>query len=202
MAKNILLQLDYLKINSKRKHWNIYFTVAITDPSDPTKMAVTTFPQSGTINLKKNSNNEIHFEPEGDDGGSGLFVFQHPMPTTGSTQVRVWVMQSRKPLQGVGHILEDIGSFMTQNNGISKLVDKSHVKQPWLLAEKAANAGIGGIGKALANIKDRKLGFVNMDEHFGHTFDSNPEKDFHNTLSTGMGEIGWTWQVLDDTTNN
>ncbi len=66
----------------------------------------------------------------------------------------------------------------------------------WLFAGKAANQGIGGIGNALSKISDRNMGFVNMDEHFDTAILKDGERDYHNTLSTGFAEIGWTWKVI------
>lgn len=198
MAKQIYLQLDYLKILKHRKHWNIYFLVAATSPTDPTKMAITTIPSNkdgNIIKLTKHSDNEIHFVPEGDDGGSGLFVLQQGMPADFSFQVRIWVMQSRRSTREIGNVIKDIGSFLTQNDGIQAVESKFGIKD-WLIADKAINEGIGGIGNALVNIKDRNLGFVNLDEYFGHAFDNDPEKDFHNKVSTGFAELGWTWMVI------
>ncbi|MBX2877442.1 MAG: hypothetical protein KTR30_35300 [Saprospiraceae bacterium] len=199
MAKQILLQIDYLKILRRRKHWNIYFTIATTSPNDPTKMVITALPENGTLKMTSNTNNELHFVPEGDAGGNGLFVFQHDMPAMYSTQVRLWVMQSRKAIHEVGNILHDISNFLSGSEEIRESSTNKGVKQPWLTAAKIANQGIGGVGSALSKLDDRDLGFVNMDEHFGHHYDQNFEQDYHNQVSTGYAEIGWTWQLIEDT---
>ncbi|MEQ9300911.1 MAG: hypothetical protein RIF33_20220 [Cyclobacteriaceae bacterium] len=55
--------------------------------------------------------------------------------------------------------------------------------------------GIGAVGSALSKIKDRQLGFVNMDEHFNGDGEEDEELERKNRLSTGFGEVGWSWVV-------
>lgn len=200
MAKEILLQIDYLKINRYRKHWNIYFILATSDPTNVDKMMITTLPDGDnapTIALRHSSNNEIHFRPEGVEGGDGLFVLKHAMPTDYNAKARLWVMHSRKSLKSVGTILTDISNFMGQVDGIVSNIGVA-MTQPWLIAEKAANKGIGGVGAAIDQLPNtRNLGFVNLDEHFGHEFDKTGERDASNRLSTAYAEVGWTWEVLE-----
>jgi len=197
MAQHILLELDYLKLLRRRKHWNIYFTLATNSPTDPSKMLVTALPGGGTIKMTKGSDNAIHFVPEGDEGGSGLFVFRHEMPIDHSVQVRLWVMQSRKALKEVGKVLEGISGFLSKSTGVTDILSGLGVTQPWITAEKVINKGIGGVGSALDKTGDRNLGFINMDEHFGDIYDKDPERDYHGKVSTGYAEIGWTWRVFN-----
>ncbi len=63
-TQQALLEIDYLKINRHRHNWNLYFVVATGDPSDGTKMAVTTiggFDQKHPIQLRRGSNNQNPF---------------------------------------------------------------------------------------------------------------------------------------------
>jgi len=201
MTKEILLQLDYLKISKKRMHWNIYFVLATSDPNDSSKMMITTLPggkNAPSITIRKSSNNEVHFRPEGENSGDGLLVFRHPMPTDFHAQARLWVMHARKSLPEVGAILKDISNFMTQTDDIVSKVG-APISNTWLIAEKAANKGIGGVSAAIEQLPDhRNLGFVNLGEHFGPEFDKTPDQDMHNTLSTGYAEVGWTWEVIEE----
>ena len=228
MSKQILLQLDYLKINKKRHNWNLYFVIATTDPTTPSKMAITTLSgasQDTPIKLRKASNNEIHFVPEGDAGGTGLIVLQRAMPASYSVQCRIWLMQTRSLTRVVGTALDDISKYLADNSGVQTIANlftpKKDTPTPpvnppppgtpitptlssssnkWVAAGTLANAGIGGVGNALEKIGDRNMGFVNLDEHFGGKIAAGGELDLHNNLSTGFAEIGWTWQVYDEPT--
>lgn len=202
MKIEVTLQLDYLKLHKTRKHWNLYFVFATSDPNNPGKMMLTTLPAGAdapTIKMTHAAHNEIHFQPKGASDGDGMFIFKRDMPDDCSVQARLWMMQSRKSLKAVSTILKDISSFLGAADNIVTKAGGLGIPQPWLVAEKAANKGIGGVSTALANLDGgRNLGFVNLDEHFGAEYDKDAERDFSNTLSTGFAEIGWTWSVIKE----
>ncbi len=197
--QQVILEIDYLKINRRRHNWNLYFVAATGDPSDSTKMAVTTiggFDAKHPIKLRKGSDNQIHFQAEGDQGSNGLIIFQSPIPADYSVQMRFWLMQTRSFSRTLGTALSDISQFISANDGVSTLESDMGINSKWLFAGKSANQGIGGVGKALSQISDRNMGFVNMDEHFDAAILKDGERDYHNNFSTGFAEIGWTWKVF------
>ena len=147
-----------------------------------------------TIQLRKGSNNEIHFQPEGDKDGSGLIMLQRAMPADYSVQMRLWLMQTRNLTRSLGTILTDISNMLPGGSADTSGASLGGSSK-WLYPEKIANQGIGGIGSALSKISDKNMGFVNMDEHFDADIIKDGERDYHNTLSTGFAEIGWTWKV-------
>lgn len=198
-TQQVILEIDYLKINRHRHNWNLYFVAATGDPSDSTKLAVTTiggFDAKHPIKLRKGSGNQIHFQPEGDADGSGLILFQSAMPADYSVQMRLWLMQTHSFSRTLGTALSDIGQYISSNDGVQTLESNAGIPSKWLFAGKAANQGIGGIGKALSQISDRNMGFVNMDEHFDAAILKDGDRDYHNNFSTGFAEIGWTWKVF------
>lgn len=66
---------------------------------------------------------------------------------------------------------------------------------PWV---SVGVKGIGKVGTALSKIKDRQLGFINLDEHFNSDGEADEELERKNKLSTGFGEVGWSWVVESD----
>lgn len=197
-VQKILLQLDYIKILRHRKHWNLYLTIATGVPNDPSKMAITVIPQNGKtdgdlIKLRRSSNNEIHFVPEGDTHGNGLFIFEQDIPDNKMVDVRVWLMQSRKAARKTGDILGEISGYLKQNTVIQDVAGLLGTGSQWAFVENVANDGLTGVGHILSNLSDRNLGFVSMDKLFTADFEQNKEIDLHNKTSTGMAEIGWTW---------
>ena len=73
MAKRIRLEIDRLKVERDRKRWNILFILATEDPQNPSKTVKTTFP-SNPISLRRNDNNEVNFEAEGNGETNGMFA--------------------------------------------------------------------------------------------------------------------------------
>lgn len=198
-SKQVLLELDYLKINRHRRHWNLYFVIATSAPSNNQQMGITTLggiDKDHPIKLRKETHNELHFRPEGDEG-TGLIVLQRAMPEDYSIQARMWLMQSRSGTRELGKILGEINHALEGSTIIKDSEKLLGIRSQWLFANKALNKGIGGVSQALSTIKDRNLGFINMDEHFGDTLLKEGHADLHNNLSTGFAEIGWSWQVFD-----
>ena len=65
---------------------------------------------------------------------------------------------------------------------------------PWLVVAKKA---LPMIGKILGSMKDRDMGFVNMDERFGSEFKTGVKAERHIEFSTGEAKIWWKWSVSE-----
>ena len=203
MAQQILLEIDSLKMLRHRRRWNLYFLVATGDPEDTSKMAITTlsgFDANNPITLRPPAHNEIHFAPENQAGASGLIAMQRAMPADYSVQCRLWLMQTRSEIVEVGHILKSISTYLEGSEVIQDVEKLMGVANQWVFAGKAINKGIGGVSEAISKLKDRNLGFINMDEHFGPEILKTGEIDLHNTLSSGYAELSWTWSVFSPPT--
>lgn len=186
----IRLELNYLDLERNKKSWKIYFVLATEMPDDPGKMVITAVPDGEPIRIRKPADNYISFVPEGREA-DGLFILERGMPEDFSIKARLWVMHSRKSVRNAGDILGEIGSFLGGDSGSEALQVLGGTNQWITLGIK----GIGVVGSALKKMKDRPLGWVNMDEHFNPDGEEDQELERKNNLSTGFGELGWSWVV-------
>ncbi|TRX59943.1 hypothetical protein FNH22_07770 [Fulvivirga sp. M361] len=188
----IRLELNYLDLERNKKRWSLYIVLATDNPEKPGEVVITTLP-SGFIKVRKPAENLVQFEPEG-EGTEGLFVLERDMPSDFSVRARLWLMHSRKGQRDFGEKLSEIGSFLGNSDG-SQLIAALGASNPWV---SVGIQGIGAVGTALSKIKDRQLGFLNLDEHFNANGEEDMELERKNRLSTGFGEVGWSWVVDND----
>ncbi|MEM6523257.1 MAG: hypothetical protein AAF693_05685 [Bacteroidota bacterium] len=186
----IRLELNFLDLERNKKNWKIYFVLATEMPDDPDQMAITVVPNGEPIRIRKPADNFISFVPEGDEA-DGLFILERGMPQDFSVKARLWVMHSRKSIRSAGDVLSEIGDFLGSHQGSNVLKLLGGTNQWITLGIK----GIGIVGRALKKMKDRPMGWVNMDEHFNPDGEEDQELERKNRLSTGFGEIGWSWVV-------
>lgn len=185
----IRLELNFIDLERNKKRWSLYVVIATDNPDKPREVALTTLP-SDYIKVRKPAENLIQFEPEG-DGTEGLNVLERAMPDDFSIRIRMWLMHSRKSKRSFGEKLGEIGGFLGSNSG-GTILNSLGATNPWVTV---GINGIGAVGSALSKIKDRQLGFVNMDEHFNGDGEEDEELERKNRLSIGFGEVGWSWVV-------
>jgi len=186
----IRLELNYIDLERNKKRWSLYFVLATENPEKPEEIVIATLPTTDFIKVRKPADNLVQFEPQGEDT-EGLFALERSMPDDFSVKARLWVMHSRKIQRGIGEKLGKISEFLGGSEGSEVLASLGAVN-PWV---SIGVKGIGVIGSALSKIKDRQLGFVNLDEHFNPDGEEDEEMERTNRLSTGFGEIGWSWVV-------
>ena len=122
------------------------------------------------------------------------------MPQDDSVIARLWVVQSREKARNAGKILSEIGDTLSTEDGKSltntavKLIGAAN---PWI-AIGTGILGLGGIvGGFLNKSKDKKMGFVNLDESFTPEEIDLGELDRSNTISS-FGTLSWTWVIEDE----
>lgn len=184
---NIRLELNALELDRPKKHWNLYFVFTTEHPINQDEWVVTVLPPEGLIKLRRAADNKISFEPTGNNV-EGLFVLEREMPLDMSLKARMWVMHSRKESRKIGEVLEELSTQITGNT-ITKTVEVLGGGLPWIAVGKGVLKGLGMLGGKLSELKDRDLGFVNMDEHFE---EQGSEEERSNLLSTGFGKISWS----------
>lgn len=192
----VKLEFERLEILLKKRRWKLYFVIVAEHPFDNDKMLLTTVPTAGQryFMLKKHSENVVEFEPESADGGvEGLTILEREMPADRSLKVRVFLKHSRKSTREIGDILKDVESGLGgQAFGIVSNILGS--TSPWLVIAKTAVSLVGGI---LKTIKDRDMGYLNMDEDFEEEFEGKKELDRTNKTSTGEVNLRWSWKIKD-----
>lgn len=188
--KAITLEFSKLQILKDRERWRLYFIVVAEHPEDNDKMIISTFPDP-YIRLKPNKENIISFEPEGGPGVDGMFVIERKLPIDKRIKVRVYLRQSRKNTRNVGDALTDLQKSIG-GDAFEIVSDLMGSGLPWLIVAKKA---IPMIGKILGSMKDRDMGFVNMDERFGNEFKPGVKAERHAVFSTGEAKICWKWSI-------
>lgn len=185
----VRLEIDHIKIYRPKKRWKLYFVVMTEHPDDPDKMIVSTFPQQ-PMKLTPRHENEYQFDTD-DPGAEGLFVMSREMPEDRELNVHIYLRHTRKSVRDLGEILKDVeGGIAGDTFGlVTEIVGTSTV--PWLVIAKKA---VPLIGKVLAKIPDRDLGFVSAFERFGPEFESQGEVDRKKEFS-GDASIVYSWSV-------
>lgn len=186
----IRLELNYLDLERNKKRWSLYMVLATDNPEKPGEIAITTLP-SGFIKVRKPADNLVQFEPQG-EGTEGLFVLERDMPADFSVRARLWLMHSRRGHRDFGEKLTEIGSFFGEDT--DNILEALGAGNPWI---SVGIRGLAAVGTALSKIKDRELGFLNLDEHFNPDGEEDVELERKNRLTTGFGEVGWSWVVND-----
>jgi len=200
MNYSIRLELDYLKIERKRKRWNIYFLIVAENPTDPSKTVVTATPNSPIL-VRSLDNNELHFESQGAGDPNGLIVLERDMPADKTMRLSIWVVQSREKERNAGEFLEKLnGKVNGSGNGIGKnIVHLLGNTNPWLgIAKDMVEVG-GKVGELLEEMQDKKKGFITLDEGFSQGEIDSGEVDRSGQISA-FGELGWTW-IIDKKIN-
>lgn len=167
----VRLEINQLTIDRPKKSWKIYFVIIAEHPTDPDKMVVATLPNE-PIKVTPNQDNILHFEDEG-PGSEGLQLLKRSMPPGKELNVHFYVRHTRTSFRNANNLMEDI----TAELGIDALGPADNIlgtKLPWLEINKKS---LPRIGKVLARIPDRDLGFISMFERFGEDFLADGEID-------------------------
>lgn len=199
MATTVRLELDYVQVERRRKRWNLYFILATEDPTDPNKTVLSAFP-SLPIKLRKMDDRRVDFEAEGSGETNGLIIMEREMPVDDSIRARIWVIQSRENLRNVGEVLTQIGDTFgnEDSNRLSDALSQGlGASNPWIAVGTSILKFSGTVGDFFKKAKDRKMGFVNLDESFTSEEIDMGELDRKNNISA-FGEIGYTWAIDRD----
>ncbi|PJE41688.1 MAG: hypothetical protein CUR32_07570 [Flavobacterium sp.] len=183
----IRLEINQLTIDRPKKRWQLYFVVVAEHPSDPDKMVVTTIP-TDPIKVTPNQENNIHFDDD-TPGSEGLLLLQRSMPPGKELNVHFYVRHSRSDVRNAANALQDIAKEL----GIDALGPTENIlgtNITWLEITKKA---LPHIGKALARIPDRDMGFISMFERFGDEFLADGEIDRKKT--GGFCTIVYSWAI-------
>jgi hypothetical protein len=192
----VRLELDFIEILRKRKRWNLYMILATDDPTDKDKTLISVIPNE-PIKLRKMDNNRIDFEADGDGDTNGLILFERLIPKHKSVRARIWIVQSRETTRNTGEVLRKITNVFKKdkvNSTIENLTSALGVANPWLKLPETLLSINGLIGSVLKELKDRKLGFVNMDESFTDEEINMFELDRTGKI-TSVGKCGWSWSI-------
>lgn len=184
--KKIRLELESFKILKKRERWQIYFIVYTVHPENPDQSVLTFVPGNYNIDLKPNSDNFYSFRPEG-EGTDALRILHIPMPAEKYIDVRICMMQSRDKLRTIAAKINEVKKDLDVTE--LKLIKLGNIQ--WYAIDK----GIDIIAEIFEEIKDRKLGFVSMDEEFEEEFEKNPNQRRTKKLSSGQAEVTWVWEL-------
>ena len=174
----------------------MYFIVATEDPTDPTKSLITATPESPIL-VRASDQNELQFEPKGSGDPNGLIVLERPMPADSSLKVRLWVVQSHEKLRNAGNFLEgltDKVKGVEDSKAADVLTNVLGASSAWVAAAKGLIDVTGLIGDVLSDIKDKRKGFLTLDEIFGPEEVAAGEIDRTGEISS-FGEMGWTWII-------
>lgn len=190
------LEIDYLEIHRSRSRWNIYFIIAAEHPENPAETIITTLP-TAPIKMRKMDQNRVDFEAEGSGETNGLMVLEREIPEDRSIRVRIWIVQSRENSRNVGGILSEIQGQLGNDKVVAvkdSLLKAIGTTTPWVGVAGSILGMSGIIGNFLKISKDRKMGFVNLDESFTEEEIQLGELDRMNRISS-LGELGWTWVI-------
>ena len=121
--------------------------------------------------------------------GDDVFLLQRNMPPGKELNVHLYVRHSRSGIRNAANALQDIAKEL----GIDALGQTENIlgtTATWLEITKKA---LPHIGKALARIPDRDMGFISMFERFGDEFLADGEIDRKKT--GGFCTIVYSWAV-------
>lgn len=192
MANLIRLEFNTLQILKNREKWQIYFLIATEDPTNDESMVYTTLPSKSPIALTKRSDNIVQFKPEGDNT-EGLFVFQRDMPSSGSINVDVYLMQSRQKMRNTGGVLDTVNEEANQKGLAGTVVKTLGKATPWTAVGTVAGKGLGTISNIMSGMKDKQLGFISMSEDFSGMPEGTSTRK--NRFASGFAELEWAWNL-------
>ena len=186
--KNIRLEINSLELDRPKKRWELYFIIATEDPDYPDKTLISVIPKDFFIQFRKSTENFYSFKPEGENT-EGMFILERKMPLDKSVKVRLWLIHSRDKARSTGEVMEKVTNAISGESIPNKL--KYLGNNPWIVV---AGFGLDIISGVLKDSKDRQLGMVVMDEEFENSR-GNKQFDRKNKISTGYGELHWSWVV-------
>ena len=141
-----------------------------------------------TIKVTPYQENNIHFDDDTQES-EGLLLLQRSMPPGKELNVHFYVRHSRSDVRNAANALLDIAKEL----GIDALGPTENIlgtNITWLEITKKA---LPHIGKALARIPDRDMGFISMFERFGDEFLADGEIDRKKT--GGFCTIVYSWAI-------
>lgn len=190
MADRVRLEFTELEILTKKERWQLYLVVTADHPEEAGQSIVTILPSQGKfLRLKTDADNRIPFVPEGSSGVNGWPIIERDLPDDGTLNVQVQLYHCRKNGRNV---MQDV-----QKHVGGKAVDLSlkalGVAVPWIAIATVALKEVSG---ALAKMKDRDFGFINMYEDFADQDPNETRLPRTNKFSTGEARIEWNWIVI------
>lgn len=186
----VRLELNQLKIDRPKKKWKIYFVVVAEHPTDLDKMVLATVPVE-PIKIVPSQNNEVNFDDE-TPNSEGLLLLRREMPTTKDLNVHFYVRHSRSSLRTVDEVLRDIQKEIG-DDAMGTITDILGTTNPWLIIAKAA---LPLVGKILAKVPDRDMGFISMYERFGKEFEDDGNIDRQKIGA--FSSVVYTWAVDEE----
>lgn len=183
----VRLELNKLEIHRPKGRWKVYFILVADHPDKKDQMVLSIVPDTPIL-VVPSQHNVIFFEPKG-NGSEGLLLLRRELPPSRELNVHFHVMHSRRSDREIGEVLnvlqdglgKDASGFFTEMLGSTS---------PWLAIAKT---GLPLVGRLLANIPDRNLGFVSMFERFGKEFEKEVEIDRESR--GGHVTVVYTWAV-------
>lgn len=189
--KRIRLEIDEIKIYRPKKRWNLYFIIVADHPTDGGKKIITHLPKEQPIKLHQRHKNKYQFDAD-QPGAEGLYVLSQDLPENREANVHIYMMHTRNPLRQFGETLAHLEEELGENTfGIVE--DIMGNSNPALVVAKKA---VSLVGKIIAKIPDRKLGFVSCFERFGPEFENEIEIDREKEFS-GPASIVYSWSLED-----
>lgn len=183
----VQLELNQLRIHRPKERWRLYFVVVADHPDSRDQVLVTVIP-SAPILVAPGQQNIVNFEPGG-EGSEGMLLLSRELPSSRELNVHFYVMHSRRAARDLGQLLRHLQNASEKEaSGLVK--EALGVTTPWL---QLAREGLPLIGKTLAALPDRQLGFISMFERFGPEFEQQVEVDRESR--GGHVSIVYTWSV-------
>lgn len=186
----VRLEINQLKIDRPKKRWKIYFVVVADHPNDKDKMVLATIPVE-PIKIVPSQDNEVNFDDQ-TPNSEGLLLLRRAMPTSKDLNIYFYVRHSRSSLRTVGEVLKDIQEEIG-NDAMGTITDILGTTNPWLVIAKTA---LPLLGKILAKVPDRDMGFISMYERFGEEFEEDGNIDRQKT--GGYATVVYTWAIDND----
>lgn len=183
----VRLELNQLRIHRPKERWRLYFVVVADHPEHPDQVWTTVIPSTPVL-VVPGQQNTVNFEPTG-EGTEGMLLLSTELPSTRELNVHFYVMHSRRAAREIGAILRQIKEDAGKD-ALGTVKAALGVTSPWL---KITREGLPLIGKALAKLPDRQLGFVSMFERFGPEFGQQMEVDRESR--GGHITVVYTWSA-------
>ncbi|MDI9258308.1 hypothetical protein [Flavobacterium sedimenticola] len=191
----VRLEINQLNIERPKRRWKLYFVVIAEHPTDPDKMVLSTLP-SNPIKVTPNQQNEIHFDDNG-PGSEGLLLLRRNMPPSKELNVHFYVRHSRSAVRNAVSVLQDIENEMG-GEALQTVDGMLDTENPWLVITKKS---LPLVGKVLARVPDRDMGFISMFERFGDEFFADGEIDRKKTGAFCNVVYTWSLDTIENNTN-
>lgn len=185
---HVRLELNRLQIHRPKERWQLYFVLVADHPTEQDQLAVTVIP-SDPILVVPGQKNIIHFEPGG-PGTEGLLLISRDLPGSRELNVHFYVMHSRRSHREIGQVLQRIEEAVG-SGPLGHEAELLGLTTPWL---RIARNALPVVGKTLASLPDRNLGFISMYERFGPEFEQESELD--REVRGGHVTAVYSWSVL------